>query len=222
MFLLQLLTKFIFNLPFISITLGVIGFVGNAFTFLQPTLRYNTCCIYTLTGSLVDVINLLVNLSINLAGQKYGIKLAWTSISSYCKLYIYFLGFFPQLSINLLVLSVIDRFACTTSLTSSLRQINKPKMAPWMILITIIITGIISLRAVIFYDVIPKVGCSSTQPIINSVFYIIFNGVLQPIIMIIFILLTYRNIIKSCQRVVKIISFVYYLELLFLFCFRMQ
>ena len=52
-------------LPLIFIIFRVIGFIGNAFTFLQPSLRFNTCCIYSLCGSFVDVTNLFVNLFSN-------------------------------------------------------------------------------------------------------------------------------------------------------------
>ncbi|CAF0818085.1 unnamed protein product [Adineta steineri] len=193
--------RFVYNLPVVFIILGVIGFIGNAFTFLQPKFRYNACCIYSLLGSFVDVINLLTNLLTTYLRLRYDIGTSWLTVSSLCKVNIFFIGFLPQLSINVLVLSVIDRFACTCSLTSFLRQLNKPKMTPWMIVITILITAITSIRATITYDIIPGTGCGSTQTIVNIIFYSIFNGALQPVIMIIFILLTYRNILKSGQRV---------------------
>jgi hypothetical protein len=54
--------NFVVYLPLVFTILGLIGFLGNAFIFLQRPLRLNTFCIYSLCGSFSDIINLLVNL----------------------------------------------------------------------------------------------------------------------------------------------------------------
>ncbi|CAF4461076.1 unnamed protein product, partial [Adineta steineri] len=48
-------------LPLIFLIFGLIGFIGNVFTYLQSQLRSNTCCIYSLCGSFIDIINLCIN-----------------------------------------------------------------------------------------------------------------------------------------------------------------
>jgi hypothetical protein len=58
----QVKIKFVTQLSLIITIFGLIGFIGNAFTILQPTLRYNTFCIYTLCGSLIDILNIVINL----------------------------------------------------------------------------------------------------------------------------------------------------------------
>jgi hypothetical protein len=125
-----LMQRFFVYLPLIFIILGFIGFIGNAFTFLQSQLRSNTCCIYLLCGSIIDISNLLINcLSVYLGG-KYGISIPWSSSTSLCKLNLFMVGFLPHLSINFLVMSIIDRFACSCSLQLPIRHINQLKMVP--------------------------------------------------------------------------------------------
>jgi hypothetical protein len=75
-----------------------------------------------------------------------------------------------------------------------------------MIALTIIISCLASLYAPIIFDLIPGVWCISTQPIISTILYIIFSGLSQPIVMLIFVLLTYRNVRQSRQRVVSIFN----------------
>ncbi|CAF1425907.1 unnamed protein product [Rotaria sordida] len=173
--------EFIVYLPLIFIIFGVIGFIGNAFTFLQPTLRFNTCCIYLLCGSLVDIINLFVNLLTNYLNATTGYILS-------------------LITIRHLSLSLIDRFACTCSLTSSIRHIRRLKMVPWIIVITIIISGVSSLYSFIYYDVVSNLGCICTNRLFNAVSYIIIHGFTTPFVMLIFVLLTYRNVKLSRHR----------------------
>ena len=49
-------------LPIIFSIIGTIGFIGNLFMFLQPKLRKNTFCLYSLFGSICDILNLYINL----------------------------------------------------------------------------------------------------------------------------------------------------------------
>jgi hypothetical protein len=105
---------------------------------------------------------------------------------------------------NLLILSLIDRYACTCSLTSPMRKMHQLKVVPYLILITIIISGVMSLYSPIFYDVKPGFGCVVTNPLLNGILYIVIHGFLTPFVMFIFVWLTYRNVQQSKQRVVSI------------------
>jgi hypothetical protein len=121
--------RFISQLPLILTLLGVIGFIGNTFTFLQPTLRNNSFCIYTLCVSVVDVINLFANYLNPAAGNLVSI----ISVSLICKLKLFALEFLPQLSMDLLISSLIDRYACTYGPASSMRRLLQLKMVPCLI-----------------------------------------------------------------------------------------
>jgi hypothetical protein len=195
--------QYINQLPLILTIVGLIGLIGNAFTFLQPTLRCNTFCIYSLAGSLVDVLNLFINLFPNYFQADNGNLVSAISVSVVCRCKIFALAFLPQLSMNLLILSLIDRFACTCTLTSSIRRLRQLKMVPWLIGITIIITFLMSMYTCILYDIVPGIGCSSTNPLLNSILYVATQGVMTPTVMIVFAVLTYRNIQRSRRRVVS-------------------
>ncbi|UJR29675.1 hypothetical protein I4U23_017223 [Adineta vaga] len=196
-----LLRQYIIHLPLIFIIFGFIGFIGNALTYLQLEFRSNSCCIYSLCSSIADIINLIYNLlSVYLSGV-YGIYIPWFRSPNICKFYIFFLGFAPNLSINFLLMSIIDRYACTCSLTSRIRRLNQIKMVPWLICITILFSFISSIRPLILYEYQLGKGCVAIQTLLNNILYIILNGTIQPVTMIIFVLLTFRNVHMSRQRV---------------------
>ncbi|CAF1238470.1 unnamed protein product [Adineta steineri] len=193
--------NFLYYLPIIFLILGTIGCLGNTVIFLQPTLRSNTFCIYSLCGSFVDLVNLSLNIIMSYFTSKLQIQYYQLNSSLGCKFLCHALVFLPQLSINFTVLSLIDRFACTCSLTSSIRRLNQIKMASYWIFITFIISYIIPIHVLIINNIIPGRGCASTQPVIYAILSIFTTGLMQPLIMLIFVLLTYRNVRMSRQRV---------------------
>jgi hypothetical protein len=195
--------RFVNQLPLIFTILGSVGFIGDTFTFLQRTLRRNTFCIYSLCGSFIDIINLYVNLFPSYIYQG-GSSLSTMTNSQSCKWKMLALVALPQLSMNLLILSLIDRYACTCSLTSPMRKMHQLKVVPYLILITVIISSVMSLYSPIFYDVKPGFGCVVTNPIADATLYIIIHGLSTPLVMFIFVWLTYRNVKQSKQRVVSI------------------
>ena len=195
--------RFVNQLPLIITILGLIGFLGNLFTFLQPKLRNNSFCIYTLLASFTDIINLLINLFPQYLDPTSGNLFSNISDRFTCKLKLFLLGFLPQLPLDLLIMSLIDRYACTFSPTSRMSRLLRLKMVPWMILITIIITCIIALFAPLLYDIVPGYGCTSTHPTVSAVGYITINGIITPMIMLILVFFTYRKFLRSRQRVVS-------------------
>lgn len=199
--------KFIYYLPLILILSGLVGFVGNLFTYLQPNLRSNSFCIYTLGGSLIDVINLLVNLLPNYLNPVNGNLVSTISNRFLCKLKLLALVFLPQLSMNLLIMSLIDRYVCTLRLTSVLRHLLKIKAVPWSISITVIMSILMSLYAPILHDVIDEFGCVSTNPTLNGIAYILIHGIITPCTMAIIVVFTYRRFKNNRRRVVTIFSF---------------
>ncbi|CAF4130754.1 unnamed protein product [Rotaria sp. Silwood2] len=196
--------RFVIHLPFIFFIFGLIGFIGNLFTYLHAALRSNTCCIYSLCGSIIDIINLSLNLFARYLSQKYATHISWYSSRVTCKLNIFLLAFLPHLSINFLLMATIDRFACTCKLTSPIHRLNQLKTVPWMIIITIVSSCIASIYSAILYDLVDGSLCISTQPQLNSILYIILGGVMQPSLMLIFVLLTRRNVNHSKRRVGRV------------------
>lgn len=195
--------KFVYQLPIIFTLFGLLGFVGNLFTFLQLPFRYNACCIYTLCGSCIDAINICVNLFPNCLNPANGNLVASIGNSFLCKLKLFVLVFLPQLSMNLLIMSLIDRYICIFPLTSHWRCLLKLETVPWSIGITIIISILMSLYAPILHDVTPGFGCGSINPTLNGIVYILIHGIITPITMVIIVGLTYQRFKQNRLRVVS-------------------
>ncbi|UJR18196.1 hypothetical protein I4U23_005097 [Adineta vaga] len=195
------LKRFVNYLPLVFTVCGSIGFLGNVLTYLQPELRSNTCCIYLLCGSIADMMHLFINLLTTYLAGMYGIYIPWMRLPSLCKLSKFMPAFLPHLSINFLLMSIIDRYASTCSSTSSIHRINQLKMVPWFIGITILISCLVSIRGLILYEYTNAEGCAATQSLTNNILYIVLNGLMQPITMFIFVMLTFRNVQQSRKRV---------------------
>lgn len=196
-------SQYIHWIPIIFIIIGTIGFIGNVFTFLQPTLRKNAFCLYSLFGSICDILIIYINL---LPNYFYLANNALPTIinSALCKLKLFSLVAIPQMQINFLILSLIERYSCSCDLASPIRKIRDLKNVPYFIIGTVIISSIMSLYGPLLYEYSPRFGCVSTDGLINGIFYISIQGFLTPLVMFIFVYLTFRNTKLSRQRVVSI------------------
>ena len=125
-------------------------------------------------------------------------------MSILCKLKVFVLVFLPQLSMGLLIMSLIDRYTCTYGLLAPMHRLLKLKMVPWLITITLVFSCLLSLYAPILNGVIPGVGCSSLQPTLNALLYISIHGIMTPLVMMILVLLTYRRFKQNRRRVVSL------------------
>ena len=195
--------RFVNQLPIIFLILGSIGFIGDTFTFLQPNLRYNTFCIYSLFRSFIDVSNLYINLLPNYLYATDNILLIIVGTQP-CRWKLFALVAVPQLSMNLLILSLIDRYSCTCPRTSPIQKIRELKYVPYLIIVTIGISSVMSLYSPLLYHYVPSVGCIPTNFILNGLLYVIIHGLLTPLLMLIFVWLTRRNVRHSRERAVGI------------------
>ncbi|CAF3757464.1 unnamed protein product [Rotaria sp. Silwood1] len=98
-------------------------------------------------------------------------------------------------------MSIIDRYTCTCKLASPMRRLAKLKMIPWLIGIIIILSFLASLRGLILFEYKRVAGCVATYPLINNILYFVVQVLMQPVIMLVFVLLTFRNVRQSRQRV---------------------
>lgn len=202
----QILVNFIYYLPLIFLILGFIGFIGNLFTYLQAELRTNTCCIYTLCGSVVDIIHLLINALPDYLAAKHGIQIPWERSSDSCRMLFFLFVCLPNLSLNFLIMSMIDRYACTCDLTWKIHRLNRLKALPWTISLTTLSSCLASIYAPIMAYRTWIGTCSFTDYKLYGVLNTIINGLLPPVLMLIFVLLTYRNIHRSRRRVSAVTS----------------
>ena len=183
--------------------LGILGFIGNLFIYLQPKLRLKTCCIYLLLGSIADILNLLINVFSNYLSYNFNISIAWSASTGLCQLNLFLLRFFRQLPSQFLLLSILDRFAATCDLRSPIRRILQLKYVSIMSILAVISCFLLTITGIFFFQK-SFFWCELNNPLLANILYIIFNGLLQPILMLIFVFLTYRNIHQSQQRTRRI------------------
>ena len=199
----NLTNRYFVHLPIIFITFGLIGFIGNVIIYLHPTFRRNSYSIYSLAGSIVDVLTLLVCPLQIYFYNVYQFNWLFDRSRFQCKLQSFIFTFLPFWALDLLFLSTADRFASTCSLTSSFRRIHQFKRIPFVITVSVTRSSIISLYPIFFHDLIPELTCVIIHPLTHSILYIVINGFMQPVLMLLFVLLTYRNIHQSRRRVVN-------------------
>jgi len=203
----------IIHLPILWFIFGVIGFLGNTLTYLQfkfdcrnsPQLNQGSrnYFLYVFCSSVVDIITLSMNLfffylPVIVYNQPPSLIMFIPITFSYVIL--------PQLSTNFLLMGYIDRFVLTSGPESSLRRLNKLEMAPWIISFVLICNCIASSGYLLI------LLRSDSQDDKNSeiwhiieIIYILTNGFIPVILILTFVLLTYRNILNSHQRVVSVL-----------------
>lgn len=195
-------------LPLFTTIFGFLGFLGNLLTFVQPELRSNNFCIYVFGCSVTDLIHLMINVFPDYLQIKFGYSLAWNQSQILCKLFYFLTNFLPHFAINFLLLSLIDQFAMTCSTTSRMNRFHHLKIVPWSLTIVTVVSVLFSLYGPILAFQ-GDVACSYDHPKLYAILNISINGFLQPIVMLIFALLTYRNVYLSRRRVVSIVNDVY-------------
>lgn len=188
--------------PLIFSVLGFIGFLGNVLMFIQHELRSNSCCIYIFCSSMTDFIHLMINVFPEYLQVRHGYSLPWSQNVNLCKLIFFLSNFLPHLAISFLILSIIDRFVSTCSLQAFIHRFNQSALLLSIISITIFISIVASLYGPIlgYYEIY---GCTYEQPKLYAMLNILFNGIIPPIVMLTFALLTYRNVHLIRRRVVS-------------------
>ena len=72
--------------PLVMFLLGLIGFVGNTITYLQPELRHNTCCLYTFFGSIVDIVYLCLYAIPDFFATRFELRMPWAISDHACRM----------------------------------------------------------------------------------------------------------------------------------------
>jgi hypothetical protein len=180
------------------------GNFGNLLTiaiFCQSEHRRNPCSLYLLSMTICN----LVCLDVGIIPIIYSLDHPdiSTEYDIACKLQFYIRHTFFQLMRTYKVLACIDRYAlCSSSLR--IRSFSRRPMAIRLILISAIFWFLL----VIFFGVIRKIqngSCNifgSVYSLIYTIYYLIFAGILPPLLIIIFSLLVMR-ILKQLRRRVQ-------------------
>ncbi len=199
---LSIMEKYVFVLIYIS---GFIGSLLNIFIFLQKRLRLIPCSTYFLANSIVDCcfINsfILIEL-ISLFNLEIAVLIVSTNI--WCKMGDYFYFLLPCLASTYITFASIDRF-CATSSNTILQKINQLKISYILALMICLIWSFFSLHIPISYNRIrftptspiqcnPQPNIATVFVVIDGYFFALFNGIIVPILLILFGLLIFRNI----------------------------
>ena len=198
--------QFSYTLLIFFLLIGNIGCVFNTIIFLRPCLISSSCSRYFLASSFANVFQLNIGLISHILDFGFNIHPYHRSMVL-CKLRNYLINVAGFLSQTYLLLACIDRYLISLNRSSS-RQINTVAVANRIICA---VTGfwIVTLSHMLVYSSILQTSqfcffSSSSYVIFISFHNLVLSGFLLPILMVVFGLLTLKNIRRirrqACAR----------------------
>ena len=188
----------------ILMIIGTISCIISILFFKQKNLRKNPCSIYFIAVNISDLLFIYSLIMIIVLSIGYDIDL--TSFNRFgCRLSIYLTFLVDSLSAYYLILASVDR-VLVTSLNARTRQKSTPNFAGICILIGTIFWVLFHLHGIIFSDILP-IGPGFYLCISSPGYYtefvgyylLLIKGILVPVLMSIFGMLTVKNI-QSVRR----------------------
>lgn len=192
-----------YELPFILL-IGILTNIMNLLIFSRRTTRQNVCSWYFFCLSLIHLLILMTMCSQTALTPWTGYNISG-SIVIFCKIRQYLFDLLTSLSRHLICLISIDRWMITSS-NVWLRRQSSPRIARWIILISVIFWSLFNIHALIEFNIISNI-CTTSTASTYFFFYSIYTIIITVspmIIMILFSLFTLRNLHRS--RVVPITS----------------
>lgn len=174
------------------LVLGNIGNLANIAIFCRKQHRKNSCSLYLLTASFINIFVINYGIIPTLYSLDYPNPELY--IVAFCKLRLYFLHSSLMMSRSLIVLACIDRFALSSS-SLRVRSFCRTKIAFSAIVCIFIVWPIIAVHIPILLT-IQSGRCGMTNPysLIYSIYSFIIAGLLPPALMVIFGIKTIRNL----------------------------
>jgi hypothetical protein len=196
-FIQQMLTRYGMS------TYVAFGNLGNLLTigvFIQRQHRQNPCSIYLLMMTICN----LICLDVGIIPIIYSLNHIDITTQSFiaCKIQFYIRHAFFQMMRTYKVLACIDRYAIC-SFKSTIRSFSSRKVAIYLILIS----AVFWLLLVIFFAVVRTIqngSCNifdSVYLMIYTIYYLIFAGILPPLLILIFSVLVMRTLKQIRSRV---------------------
>jgi hypothetical protein len=196
------LTRYILPICFL---LGLFGNICNIGIFIQKPLRSNSCSIYFIAASFVNIF--IINFGIiPTISASYEIEPA-LYLSWACKLKLYGLHSLLMMSRTFIVLACIDQFAFSSP-SVRLRQFSHCQIAFKLLPIVPAIWLIIPIHMLVFVDVQVlniRCGTSGTYSLVYSIYSFVFSS-LPLILMIIFSSWAFYNLRQANRRVLPAIN----------------
>jgi hypothetical protein len=186
-------------LMMIFLIFGNIGNLCNCLVFLQKSLRSNPCSRYLLVSSIINVIVLTYAIPTGIYGIEQTDPVTYSLI--YCKLRLYIYHTLLMISRYLIILACLDR-ACLSSRKVSVRNFSQIRIARLLSLIIIPFWFIAAMHLPLIstivsgYCIMPGI-----YSLIYGIYALIFAGLIPPVLMSIFSLMTLRNLHSIHTRV---------------------
>lgn len=192
------LTRYI--LP-ICLILGIFGNIFNICIFIQKNLRQNSCSIYFIAASSVNILIIIFGVIPTISASYRtdpSLYLSWA-----CKLKLYGLHSLLMMSRIYIVMACINQYVfCSSSVR--LRQFSRPQIAFKLLPTVPIIWLIVPIHMLVFVDVqisYVRCGTSGTYSFIYSIYSFICSSI-PLILMILFSLLAFYNLRQVQRRVI--------------------
>lgn len=189
---------------YVMITVWLIGNIGsilNSIIFSQSSSRKSPCGIYFLASNISQLLMYNFSLLTRILFQGFNIKTMHYEIW-YCKFRFYFFYVLLAITRYNTILASMDRYFASCR-DVNYRRWSSTKVAIRFIIGNIIFWCLIYIHIIIFYEIYPN-NCAPRKGLYEMIFgiYIVIDdGILPIIFLIIFGLLTYRNIQTIKQRV---------------------
>jgi hypothetical protein len=181
----------------------VLGNIGNLITisvFIQSNQRLNPCSIYLLFMSICNLICLDVGIIPIIYSLDHSDVTSESLIA--CRIQFYIRHTFFQMMRTYKVLACIDRYALCSS-NIRIRLFSQHRIAINLILIC----GLFWFIICIFFSIIRTIqngSCNIFNEVylmIYTIYYLIFAGIVPPMLIIIFTILVIKNLTKVRNRV---------------------
>ena len=180
--------------------IGNFGAICTCIVFSRPTFRKSPCAMYFTASSFSQLF--VFNFAVFIRMIQYGYNIPVNSVPSwFCRLRFYIFYVSGASARYNIVFAAVDRFFCSCQ-SVRLRRWSSSKVALCLIIIDAIIWALFYIQVLVFFDVKnDKCRIHVADIMIYFNFYLtIENGFLPIIPMLIFGLLTIRNIRRSAQR----------------------
>ena len=179
---------------------GNFGSVANCLVFGQSKLLKHPCVMYFLASSMFQLVTFNFALLTRMLYFGFNVQIVNTS-SVYCKIRYYIFYIAVDVPRFYIVLASIDRYF-VSSLRAKWRRCSSRKFARRLIIGNFMFWSIIYIQVLIFYE-IQNGTCSfqkGTYSLFFSIYVLIESGIIPPVMMLLFGLLTLHNIRQSRRR----------------------
>ncbi|CAF1089011.1 unnamed protein product [Adineta ricciae] len=189
-----------FGFGFIFI-LGNVGSILMCIVFTQPTYRNSPCAMFFLSASVSQFFTYNFALFTRMLHFGYAI-LTLNSNLWYCKLRFYLFYIFVAVPRYYIILASIDRYFASSDIALR-RRWSSQKIALRLIFANVIFWSVIYTQIIVFYEI--GSGICTFRSGHYAIFFTIYiafdSGVLPILLMLIFGLLTVRNVRQTKARI---------------------